>query len=91
MGGFASAMISAGTTKAPLLPESAVQSDDKGNYVYVVGAKNKVIRRDVKVGDVSDAGIIILSGLTGTERVVLSAGAFLNEGETVVPVSQKSN
>ena len=90
-GGFASAMISAGTTKAPLLPESAVQSDDKGNYVYIVGAKNKVIRRDVKVGDVSDAGIIILSGLTGTERVVLSAGAFLNEGETVVPVSQKSN
>ncbi|MEN9289235.1 MAG: hypothetical protein RL317_858, partial [Pseudomonadota bacterium] len=63
----------------------------KGNYVYIVGAKNKVIRRDVKVGDVSDAGIIILSGLTGTERVVLSAGAFLNEGETVVPVSQKSN
>ena len=90
-GGFASAMISAGTTKAPLLPESAVQSDDKGNYVYVVGAKNKVIRQNVKVGDVSDAGIIILSGLTGTERVVLSAGAFLNEGETVIPVPQKSN
>lgn len=90
-GGFASAMISAGVAKAPLLPESAVQSDEKGNYVYIIGDKNKVIRRDVKVGEVSDAGIIILSGLTGAERVVLTAGAFLNEGETVIPVSPKTN
>lgn len=90
-GGFASAMISAGRTTAPLLPESAVQSDDKGNYVYIIDAKNKVVRRDVKVGEVSDAGIIILAGLSGAERVVLTAGAFLNEGETVIPVSSKTN
>ena len=74
-----------------MLPESAVQSDDKGNYVYVVGQNNKVIRRAVKVGDVSDAGITIMSGLTGSERVVMSAGAFLNEGESVIPVPYKSN
>lgn len=90
-GGFATAALSSGATMAPLLPESAVQSDEKGNYVFVVGANNKVARRPVKVGDVSDQGITILSGLNGQEQVVLSAGAFLNEGEAVIPVRKTGN
>ncbi|MFM7028610.1 MAG: efflux RND transporter periplasmic adaptor subunit [Chakrabartia sp.] len=89
-GGFATAALSSGRAKVPLLPESAVQSDEKGNYVFVVGANKKVSRRPVKVGDVSDAGITILGGLNGSEQVVLSAGAFLNDGETVVPVRSQS-
>lgn len=83
-GGFATAEIAAEQVDAPLLPESAVLSDDKGNYVFIVDAKNKVERRGVKTGSVSDAGIPIVEGLSGTEQVVLSAGAFLNPGETVV-------
>jgi HlyD family secretion protein len=84
-GGFASAVINSGTTTAPRLPESAVLNDEKSSYVYVVGPDDKVVRRDVKVGDVSDAGIVILSGLQGNEKVVLSAGAFLNPGDKVTP------
>jgi HlyD family secretion protein len=83
-GGFASAQISAGQVDAPVLPESAVLSDDKGNYVFVIDAKNKVERRQVKTGSVSDSGIPVIEGLNGNEQVVLSAGAFLNPGETVV-------
>ncbi|KQN82079.1 secretion protein HylD [Sphingomonas sp. Leaf67] len=85
-GGFASARIGAGASTAPLLPESAVLSDDKGSYVYLVDAQNKVIRRDVRVAEVSDEGALIASGLIGDERVVASAGAFLNVGQEVVPV-----
>ena len=85
-GGFASATIRNGAVDAPLLPESAVLSDAAGNYVYVIGADDKVARRSVKVGDVSDAGITVLSGIAGNERVVLSAGAFLNPGDKVAPV-----
>ncbi|MFC3579957.1 efflux RND transporter periplasmic adaptor subunit [Sphingomonas hylomeconis] len=85
-GGFAAANIMSGAAQAPQLPESAVLSDDKGNYVFVVGPDNKVARRDVKVGAVSDAGVAIASGLSGTERVVLSAGAFLNPGQKINPV-----
>jgi multidrug efflux pump subunit AcrA (membrane-fusion protein) len=62
-----------------------VQSDDKGSFVYSVGKDGKVIRHDVKVGDISDAGVVILSGLRGDEKVVLSAGAFLNPGDKVTP------
>lgn len=90
-GGFATASLSSGSAMAPLLPESAVQSDEKGNYVFVIGAGNKVSRRPVKVGNVSDEGITIVSGLNGQEQVVLSAGAFLNEGEAVIPVRKTGN
>ena len=84
-GGFATAEIVAGTVVAPLLPESAILSDDKGSYVYIVTRDNKVERRDVKAGSVTDAGIVIDKGLTGNERIVLRAGAFLSAGETVDP------
>lgn len=84
-GGFASVSIRSGSTTAPRLPESAVLNDEKSSYVYVVGPDNKVIRRDVKVGEVSDAGVVILSGISGKEKIVLTAGAFLNPGDKVSP------
>jgi RND family efflux transporter MFP subunit len=84
-GGFAEAKITAGQTAAPLLPQSAVLSDEQGNYVYVVNAKNEVERRNVKIGNVSDSGVTIAEGLSGNEAVVLSAGPFLNPGQKVNP------
>ncbi|MBX3593381.1 efflux RND transporter periplasmic adaptor subunit [Sphingomonas sp.] len=84
-GGFASAQIYAGGSVAPLLPQSAIQSDSKGNFVYVLNAKNETVRRAITTGEVSDAGVAIVSGLDGTERVVLTAGAFLNPGQQVIP------
>lgn len=84
-GGFAAAEIRAGSMNAPLLPESAVQSDTHGNYVYLINRENKVERRDVRVGEVNDRGVAIASGLIGNERVVESAGAFLNPGQRVRP------
>ena len=85
-GGFASAVIGGGTVVAPVLPESAIMSDDKGNFVYVVGNGNKVERRNVKTGTVNDQGTAVVSGLDGNERVVLRAGGFLNPGDKVRPV-----
>jgi len=89
-GGFASAEIGGGSGDLPLLPESAVLSDAKGNYVYLIGSDNRVVRRDVKVGDVDERGVTIKSGLSGRERVVASAGAFLNPGDKVKPDLQPS-
>ena len=85
-GGFASVRIVAGGSVVPRLPESAVQSDDKGSYVYVVDRANKVVRRAVTLGTVTQGGIAIASGLAGDERVVVSAAAFLNPGQVVTPV-----
>ena len=88
-GGFASAEIKSGTVVAPMLPESAILSDAKGSYVYVVGPNDKVQRRDIKLGLVTDSGIAIVSGLAGTERVVLRAGGFLAPDEQIKPVAAK--
>ena len=85
-GGFASVVLKSGTVVAPMLPESAILSDSKGSYVYVVGPENRVVRRDLKLGTITDKGIIILSGIDGSERVVLRAGGFLQPGEVIKPV-----
>jgi RND family efflux transporter MFP subunit len=90
-GGFADAKISTGTTTAPLRPHSAVLSDDKGNYVYLINGKNEVERRNIKIGTVDENGVTIVEGLSGRERVVLSAGPFLNPGQKVHPRVQAAH
>ena len=85
-GGFASATITAGAESEPSLPQSALLSDDRGNYVYIIDAEDRAQRRDVKLGTVTEDRVAIASGLKGDERVVQSAGAFLNPGQKVKPV-----
>jgi len=84
-GGFAAVRIQSGSTTAPLLPESAVLTDDAGAYVMIVGRNDTVERRGIRIGAVSDRGVVIAEGLSGSERVVESAGAFLNPGERIRP------
>ncbi len=89
-GGFASAQIRSGSVTAPILPESAILSDQQGPFVYVIDQANKVMRRTVKTGDVTAQGIVVASGLSGSERVVMRAGGFLNPGDVVRPVKANS-
>ena len=90
-GGFATAQINSGSVVSPRLPESAIMSDDRGSYVYVVNAENTVERRDVELGLINDDGIEVASGLDGSERVVLRAGGFLTVGEKVRPALQDAD
>ena len=82
-GGFANALINSGTLVAPMLPESAVLSDDAGSFVYIVNDEGKAERRSVETGMVTADGMVINSGLDGSEQVVLRAGGFLTEGESI--------
>jgi len=84
-GGFATATIRSGTVVAPMLPESAILSDNQGNYVYIIDKDNKARRRPVKTGLVTETGIAVIEGLDGSERVVLRAGGFLQPDQTVQP------
>lgn len=90
VGAFAKTRITAGESNKPMLPQSAVQADEKGSYVLIVGADNKVERRAITVGLVNDQGVGVASGLDGTERVVASAAAFLRPGEKIKPILAKS-
>lgn len=82
-GGFATARIELANVAATILPESAVQNDQKGSFVYIVDKNGKVTRRGVTTGAVTPHGLAVTKGLNGTEKIVLYAGGFLNPGETV--------
>lgn len=88
-GGFAVADIEAGRALRPVLPQSAVLADQTGSYVYVVDAEDRVVRRAVRIASISQAGVAIGEGLSGNERVIVSAGAFVRPGEKVTPVLRK--
>jgi RND family efflux transporter MFP subunit len=90
VGAFAKTQITAGETTRPVLPQSAVQADEKGSFVMVVGPDNKVARQAITVGTVGDRGVAIASGLNGTEKVVVSAAAFLRPGEKIAPVAART-
>jgi HlyD family secretion protein len=82
-GAFARGSVTTAQVERPILPQTAVLSDDEGTYVYVVSGEGKVQRRGVHVGGTTPDGVIISSGLTGSERIVATAGAFLRDGESV--------
>jgi len=82
-GAFARGDVVVGRGNRAVLPQTAVLSDEQGAYVYVVDAENRIARRAVRVADTTERGIVIGAGLTGTERVVVTAAAFLRPGERV--------
>jgi HlyD family secretion protein len=87
-GAFARAEVTIAQARRPVLPKTAVFSDENGSYVLVVDAQGQVARHPVRVGDTSADGVVITSGLVGNERIVKTAGGFLREGESVKVTSE---
>jgi HlyD family secretion protein len=82
-GAFARADIQAGATVGVILPQTAVLSDEHGTYTLIVGANERVERRAVNVVGARSEGLLVDTGLSGNERVIAVAGAFLRAGEQV--------
>lgn len=82
-GAFARGTVALGKAMRPVVPQTAVLTDSNGSYVFIVDAGGHVERRAVRVGDTSDEGVSVASGLTGSERVVTTAAGFLRAGEEV--------
>jgi RND family efflux transporter MFP subunit len=91
-GAFARGSVIVDKAERPVLPQTAVMSDRQGTYVYVINGEGHVERRPVSVGGTIDAGVIVSAGLTGSERVVTTAGGFLRNGErvTVAPAASSA-
>jgi RND family efflux transporter MFP subunit len=87
-GAFARADVTVSNAQRIVLPQTAVLTDDKGSYVLVVDSRDKVERRPVKVSGMVASGVTIADGIDKKERVVATAGAFLQVGETVRPVGE---
>ena len=84
-GAFARADVTISNAERAVLPQTAVLSDDKGSYVLVVDAHNRIERRPVRLSGVVPNGVTIAEGLGVNDQVVATAGGFLQEGEVVRP------
>ena len=62
---------------------SAVQSDQQGSYVFVVGADKKAVRQNLKLGQSYGPLVDVLSGLKETDQVVINGLVTLSPGQTV--------
>jgi len=89
-GAFARGQVVVNRAERPVLPQTAVLSDAKGTYVYIVNGEEKVERVTVRVESTIPEGIVIAEGLTGSERVVTTAGGFLRPGERVQVLEQET-
>ncbi len=85
-GAFARAEVTVSNAERAVLPQTAVLSDDKGSYVLVVNGQGKVERKSVRVTGMVASGVTIAEGLGPKDQIVTTAGAFLQEGESVKPV-----
>jgi RND family efflux transporter MFP subunit len=86
-GAFARADVTISNAERAVVPQTAVLTDDKGSYVMIVNGQNKIERRAVRVSGMVPNGVTIAEGINGREQVVATSGAFLQEGETVIPVT----
>jgi multidrug efflux system membrane fusion protein len=66
------------------IPTDALQQNDKGQFVYVVGADNRVAIRPVEVAQRLHAVALIGSGLQAGETVVVQGQYRLTPGTLVV-------
>jgi membrane fusion protein (multidrug efflux system) len=69
-----------------LLPQSAIQRDNDGAYVYVVGIDDKVVEKRVELGDQRGADWVVLSGIDAGAHVMVSGIQKANAGEKVKAV-----
>lgn len=82
-GAFARGEVTVRTEQLRMLPQTAVLTDADANYVLVIDDEKKVRRKAVTVGGTRAGGVVIDQGLSGDERIVATAAAFLTIGETV--------
>jgi len=82
-------------TQVILIDDKAVLTDQDRKYLYVLGAGNKALRREVVLGGISDGLRVVESGLmpgdkvivAGMQRIYFSGAAVM---PTEVPMSKAS-
>jgi membrane fusion protein, multidrug efflux system len=81
---FAKIGVDVGTPhEALLIPNVAIQSDQQGDYVFVVDSDSKIARRNVKSGSVYGSNREILDGLGESDQVVVNGISNAGIGQRV--------
>ena len=77
--------------KTSVVPIESIVSDNEDNdFVYIV-ENGKVVKKDIKLGIISDTEAEIKSGLKKGEKVILNPGNDISKGVEVVIVPKGEN
>lgn len=71
--------------EALLIPEEAVGRDQRGSFVLAIDPQNKVERKSIVTARKYDGWIVVKSGLTTSDRVVIAGIQSARPGVTVAP------
>jgi membrane fusion protein, multidrug efflux system len=91
-GGIVGVSIERGAPRSALLiPQSAVQLDQAGSYVLIVDAGGRVALRRVTLGAERGASVVVASGLSEGERVIVEGVQKVRPGQIVAAGPAPSN
>ncbi|MET1416022.1 efflux RND transporter periplasmic adaptor subunit [Roseibium sp. HPY-6] len=79
-----------GAADVVVVPQTAIQLDAKGHFVFVLGKDDTVERRDVKLGDQVGRDWVVQSGLKAGDPVVIQGLQKIHEGAKVTPTETQS-
>jgi membrane fusion protein (multidrug efflux system) len=67
------------------IPRAAVLSDQRGDYVLVVGADNKAEQRRIQLGQSTPTIASVINGLATGEKVIAEGLQRVRPGQAVAP------
>lgn len=74
----------------PIIPRSAVISEDDRNHVFVIAEDGVASRREIELGYEKDGFVEILSGVVTGEKVVTAGKGSLNNGAVVEVIGSEA-
>ena len=74
-----------GKIESLLIPEQAVGRDQRGSYVLAIDQQNQVQRKSIETARKTDGWVVVESGLTTDDRVVIAGIQRARPVATVVP------
>lgn len=76
--------------KRIMVKQEAIMREQLGTFVYVVDAKNRIERRKIVTGMKNGNYIVVLSGLSVGERVVVEGLQKAGSGDEVRPITARA-
>ena len=86
---FARGEFDLGATDALTIPQRALVVRDGFNYVFRLGADQRVSQLKVQTGRLAGERVEVVSGLAPDARIVVNGAGFLNDGD-LVRISEES-
>ncbi len=73
------------------IPRASVLTDQRGDYVYVLGPDNKAQRQDIELGQAEGADTVVDSGLAEGQMIVVDNLQRVRAGQAVTPTEAQAD